>query len=716
MPGIQVTGKPSNAAAGGSSFNESMLRAGISNGDAGAGSTPGLSASGLQSSFTAASASVRMLGVAANQTAAALNSLQMKINNIRVPAGGGSGGSGGGRYIASSPAAGGGHGGGRGSASAAIGYRRMSGHALRRIGSTGGIGGLTGALSEALEAAPEMLPVTAMAALAFSPQIMAGAFSGFMGATSPYRNFAMSAYGMSRAGGFNGDRFISNLSDNGSATGSAMSRQLRAVGLGSTDAMSIMQQFGIGPQSSQDFVGGASALARMSLDPNLGSMDQSQLVATQRMLVGGGLGAINTNTAAMSDLLANATSRGLDKSVMIQSMQNSLSTVAAGGGLGANLADAINFNRGMFDNNNLAARNGSAASSLMAGISASFNSPFSSPAKAMMLAQTAAKIHTVSDLVRVIGPGAYGALTAKGNTAGLAQVWGLLDPSTPLATKVQSLGSIMTNSPASGVKMSQNFAAEFTSNPATQTAVVAGMTGTNLGTAYNALAGLAATDGSFVQGMDSEYRIRLRSMGIPASQVETLIAAGKAAGVSPVILGGQFGAESSFGLDKRAQTYKKGGYNGAFQMGDAEFRKYGSGSVMNFRDAAYAAARYDAALGMTIDPTGSLARYNGETDGRNTYSNSVFARIAGGQVTPNVPVSGGQQTQLNLSADNSNAGLNGAKATFSELKGSVDELAQAAAALQGAVTRLVSMPSAGVGSWSQNKSPTQNNPFTAGVK
>lgn len=739
MPGIQLTGKPSNAAAGGASFNESMLRAGVSGGDeAGSSGGPGLSASGLQSSFSYAATTVRLLGSAARSTTTALNQLQTKINSIRVPAGGGSGGgrgnggggNGSGGTTPNTPAGGGGRrGGGRGGSGATTSpnYRRMAGHLAGRIGSHTGIGGITGIIGEALEADPMMLPVMGLGALAMSPQIMSGAFSGFMGATSPYRNFAVSAYGMSRAGGFDGDSLISNLSDNGSATGSAMSQQLRAVGLGSTDAMSIVQQYGIGPTSADGFVGNATALAQMGLNSNLGGMDQGQLIAVQRMLTGGGIGAstatdnpgdsVRANTAAMSDFLADATSRGLDKSIMIQSMQNSLSTVAAGGGLGANMDSAIQFNRGMFDNNNLAARNGSSAANLSSSISASFNSPFASPARAMMLTQATAKIHSAGDLQRVIGQSAFQALDATGNTAGQAEIRGLLDPSTPSSVRTQLLGAIISNNQSAAISVSQDWAAGFTSNPATQASIVSSMTGANLGDAYNGIAATTMSSGQYMPGQDASYTARLREMGISATQTQVIIAAAKQNGINPLILGGQFGVESSNGLDKRAQKYTKGGYNGDFQMGDYEFHKYGTGgSVMNFSDAAYAAANYDKQLGVQSDPAAALAKYNGETDGLNTYSNNIYAKISGGQATPNTPITSAQQTLLNLGADNSNAGLNGAKATFVELKGSVDGLAQAVAALQGVVTQLASAPPENHPNRGSARSPTQKNPYTGSSK
>jgi hypothetical protein len=725
MPGIQLTGKPSNAAAGGTSFNEAMLRAGISGGDTGA---PGLSASGLQSGFSYATASVRLLGSAARETATALNQLQAKINTIR-PAGGGSGG--GVRYSAGSAAAGG--------SLSAYGYvnarhenlfdqarrtraqnrLRMTGHMIDRLGSHGGVGELTRIAGMTMES-PAIWPAVAAGAIAFSPQIMALAFNGFMGATSPYRNFAMGAYGMARAGGFNGDRFISNLSDNGSTTGGVMSKRLRAVGLGSTDAMSIMQRYGITPTSAQDFVGGATALSRMSLDSNLGSMDQGQLIAVQRMLVGGGMGAINTNAAAMSDFLSNATSRGLDKSVMIQSMQNSLTTVASGGGLGANVADAIGFNRGIFSNNNFAARSGAASSSLSAGLNSSLSNPFSSAPKAMALFTAAASIHNVGDLERVIGHSAYAALETKGNLAGQMEVQGFLNSTSP-AARTAYLSDMLKGNPNAALRVYQGYVQRFTGDPALQSIGVSHLANASLGDTLNGLAGLVNGSGAFIPGMESEYAIKLRSLGVPASQIPTLIAAGKSVGVSPVMMAAQEYKESSFGTNPASQVYRAGGHNGPFQMGAREFGTYGRGSVMNFRDAAYAAARMDAANGMAQDPAYALAAWregpgyanNPDTlSTANAYAQSALAFISGGSATAAAPISGAQQTQLNMFADNSNAGLNGAKATFFELKGSVDDLARAAAALQGAVTQLIGAATGGAAGRPTGRVPAmQSNPY-----
>lgn len=722
MPGIQITGKN---AAGGASFNAGIVsnaananatttgtQPATGTGPSGSGASNGPQSLNAATAF--ATAGIRRMGSAANTATAALTAFQRGLTQFNFTQGRRGGGGSGGN------AGGGGGGGGGGQASPAVpptpGMRagprgRLSrsgpngstpwgagvGHLLGQVGQFSGASSLTGLIGTVIRN-PELAPFVAGGALAFSPQIMASAFGGYYGASNPYRQLGAGAYGMARAGGFNGDQFLSNLTNNGSAQSIAMRAQLASVGLGSTDAMAMMQQYGIGSKSQAGFIGNATALGSMALDPNLGNVDQSQLIAFQRMVAGGGIqsGGITGVSNQLSDLLANATARGLDKSQMIQSMTNSLQVVAGSGGLGANTYSAAGFTAASFSVDNMAARSGSSAAAWTAGATSEGNNVFGSQLSGAVFMRAAAGIRTSEDLARVIGGQAMLQLSASGNTAGQQQIANMLDPSTPLSIKAQLLGNMATNDPSAMYSINASAAGYFGGgNAAVQNSIIANLAHVDLGTAYNTGAGIANQSSSYLKGSDSYYATKLADMGIPKDKIATIVAAAKAAGVSPIMLAGQWKVETGKGWNGANSS---AGAQGPFQFMSATWKMKGvgmGGNVQNFSDAAYGAARYDAKLLSHQDIAGALAQYNGETDGAGTYFNSVNKAtgyaLYGGSATY-TPVSAQQQLLLSQTATNSNLTLDGAKATFVEFKGPLDAFAKAVQALQGAVTQILNTP------------------------
>jgi hypothetical protein len=549
------------------------------------------------------------------------------------------------------------------------GAARFLNHAGRfaGMGALGEIGGLAGMMLDN----PVTAGLAVASTVAFLPQLSAGLNSGFMGATSDYRNTATGMYALSRAGGWNGDAMMDSFTN---PSGSHFNRGVRSafsqVGLDPQSAVRLVQQYGITPQSQNDFLSTAVQLQATQLNPTLGNVSQGQLMSTLGFMRSSGAGGnLAYNTQNLTNLLSDAMRLGIDKSTLIQSMTSSLSTAIQGGALGANANTESDFVKQFTYSGTASGRTGASAAALAGGTTSAMNNVFGSPARAAMMMQAAGRIRNASDLANVIGPDAYQQLSHS--PAGQMEIQQML--SAPPAIKAQLLGNIMAASPDASINMMTNFATNTLGlRGAEVQSFVASQTGTTLGAVYDYRGGQQAQSG-YMANQDDQYTAQMRQMGVPASQIATFLAAGKKNNVNPVVLASQAKTESAFGKNNYNAA---SGARGEMQFLPSTWKQYGGGNINNNTDSINAAARYDRAL---LDRYGgnlsrALNTYGGDTSGQ--YAQTIFGNMPGG-ANQVVPVSADQQKILNAQSRAGYSGIQGSEDSFYEFNGAVSTFSTA---------------------------------------
>ncbi len=678
MPGIQITGngKPSSAAAGGSSFQESMIRNGNT---PPAGGSSGDSLSGLNAAASFATGSLRRVGTAAYSASAALTAFEKKLAGFKFPSGAGGGG-GFGR----------GNGGGAGAGSAggsssspffgapgqyseaswfnkkfnkdaraaqrtnAYSYaayaRNGAGHILDRAGRYSGMGEATSVAGYTLEN-PAMLPAVALGAYAFSPQIASLVSGAFGGATSSYRDTALSAYGAARAGGFNGQGVVDFFSN--PTLNPALAARFKSVGLGPAAAMALQGQYGIGASSQSQLYNNVIGLQGMSMNGTLGDMDQSQLIAAQRTLSGGGLGSVSQNTTAFAALLADANAKGYDKSVMVNTMTASLTSLASAGGLGASAANTAAFVRSYADTGTMEGRNGTAAASMQAGLQSFAANPNASSFSSAVSNRLAGQFQTMADFKKK-APSIY-ALANDGNHPVLKQQ--IADYlAQPRTFQASGIGPILQNDPTLQSTLTNGVVYSLAGGGLPGALAVANLTGTNVGTVYTSNAANALANSG-----------PLSKIKDPA-QYAALMAAAKKYGVPPEILAGQYGYENSYGLN--IVKNPKSSATGYFQFIDGTWKHYGKFNRKDFYQSVDAAAHYDSDLFNKYGVMNGLDHYGGPGYAKAIAGMGVDVSQAG-------PVSQGQAAINTRNSANDFTSFSAASATFAEFSPAVDKFAKA---------------------------------------
>lgn len=187
-------------------------------------------------------------------------------------------------------------------------------------------------------AAPILGPILGIGAMAYEamrvPIQIAHLERGFANEAMPFHNLASRAYALGRAGGFSGAGLTRRFFP-GHFT---VPPWMAALGLTPDDAMSVLGEYGIVPRSA----GGGAALAQnliaLTKSPAFAGMNPAQVIGSQRLLAGlgvGGTGTMDPTNVRLAGLMTEASAKGLDRSKLLQSIASGIAKMVGTGGMAA---------------------------------------------------------------------------------------------------------------------------------------------------------------------------------------------------------------------------------------------------------------------------------------------------------------------------------------------------------------------------------------------
>lgn len=310
------------------------------------------------------------------------------------PGGGGGGGGGGGWW------GGGGHGGGHFPFAANFGLGH-TGNALARAGRFGAAGAVfAGAVEEGF----------------FLPQNAGRLAMGALGSATPYNDIALRSAAIGRTGGFSGQRLAAGLGAE-EEPGGAPPKWMQDAGLGPTEALRLLDRFGITPKSNLQSIDILQGLSRLPFDYSALSslpegMAQNSAGQAARMgLISSDKSGIQAFGNIISAPLARAVEQGVDSAQVLRSIDNSMAIAAQSGGSVGGIANVAGFLERFMS---LPGRT-QAGEHAAAGVSSALSSVGDNPARTVAMSEWTNKLRSEGDLKNLFdstnGPGSWAEYT-----------------------------------------------------------------------------------------------------------------------------------------------------------------------------------------------------------------------------------------------------------------------------------------------------------------
>lgn len=180
--------------------------------------------------------------------------------------------------------------------------------------------------------------------LAFLPQSIGGAEAAALGNAQPWINLRLGSLAFGRAAGFSGENLLGLLGGGNPRPPNWMAR----LGLGPTQALSILQNFGIAPQSEtqgkgiiqsvagMQFQGALSGLPLPMLESSAAQMARYGLIAPTREGIGG-------YATQLQHVMSRAVQEGMDRAAVLKSIDAGVAMAAQSGGLGVSMGRTASF-------------------------------------------------------------------------------------------------------------------------------------------------------------------------------------------------------------------------------------------------------------------------------------------------------------------------------------------------------------------------------------
>jgi hypothetical protein len=524
------------------------------------------------------------------------------------------------------------------------------------------------------------------------PQHIGAVAGRLQGDIEPWLRLTRGTFGYARDMGISGEEFRGQFFPGTALPGMAplVTPQWRkATGLSSQEAVDVMSRFGFRAGRETEQLGMTQQLAGMEFLPGLGGFGAE---AQQAARVGALTGATSPTQAGLQQFgmqfahfMEDATAKGFDRATTAQSMEASLQAISRSGAAGVAVGDVQRFMLRMAGTPGGA--NGQAAQAAAQGVSSAWESIGSQPMRTQILNQAISGIKTEADLSRKLSPELVADIKQRpggqkaidyflaANRRGdrpQALLWAqaLARGDTEVETRLLTSSGITQSLQPGWEELGSSAAANI--SPMTLLAWRSNINITpTMAQAGEKLQNLPAEQLLYNKSEDDAgYERDLERMGIPPDVAKTMIAQGKAKGVSPVAL-------AAVAL----REHPKGQWFGnIMQITPAGMKT--APPMQTEESIAQGAAhlQQDIAGGGTIHDV--LRRYNGpKMDQMNpTYAGDVGSYMIAGNLTGNVPAD-----QLARRAELSDAVMDASRTTFYELNTVVTLTGSALGALTNAV-------------------------------
>jgi hypothetical protein len=395
-----------------------------------------------------------------------------------------------------------------------------------------------------------------------APLLPGQIMNGILSTAQPAIDLTKGTYALGRAGGFSGAGLFNTLYP---GTGTTRGTEWMTDNmLTAPKVLESMAQFGIAPRSAGQTKDMAIALAQAGLSGGFSGMGAGTVEKLARQ--GVGYGAAPNSAAGISAFLApveatlsDAVAKGMDRTKVLASIQDSLDLMARAGGIGASSNSALDLINKLMQSGTAGGRTGETAVGLQATGAAFARNPSSSPVAQLMIysqlhkygmlqdekgvrAFWGDKINAVLDKTPAVRDRMIKDITRIARTTGAGAAMNAaieagdgIDPSRPKEIAYQ------------GVR-------EGGTPEEWQTTVRAHMFGDVTPDIYALDAGTAAGPAT-PEGRKSSphftetaaiYKAQLKNAGVPDDVAAALIAAGQAKNVNPMLLASIAKTESGF--------------------------------------------------------------------------------------------------------------------------------------------------------------------------
>ena len=541
----------------------------------------------------------------------------------------------------------------------------------------GGVGqqawapGLGGSMMGALRVGGAVL-AAGMEAPFLPGQIM----NGILSTAQPAIDLTKGSYALGRAGGFSGAGLFNTLYP---GTGTTKGTEWMSDNmLTPSKVLESMGSYGIAPRSADQTKEMALAFARSNLSGGFSGMAPGTAERLARQGVGYGSapntpGGVAGFLGPIETTMADAVAKGMDRTKVLSSIQDSLDIMARAGGIGASAEAATSLINRLMQSGTAGGRTGQTALEIQSTMAGFVNNPSSQPVGQMMMYSQMPKfgmLKTREGIEKFLGPNVMRELD---KSPGVRD--SVIEDALKQAQSGNTAMAMNTLTKAMGPDSERTAdiirqGVEGSGMPKEmRRAALSGATGLPLMDIYAAQAGRMAgpseaAKGDQIQARFSEsvdsYKEKLRAAGVPATVAAALVSAGQRKNVNPMLLASIAKQESGYRQTKDGKTLlnPESGAAGLMQI-MPQNGKYPAGVKQSLEENALVGAGILAdqlkAHGGDVDK--ALAGYGGfKTKDPSSYVGSVSANYHGLSGRSNVPTDIGRVE--NLAAQETIGGAN----------------------------------------------------------